>query len=131
MGRLFVHPAWGHQRGGGKPDEIVPGTASPHQTDWLRVTEFETLKKESVPLVFHGASGTLSQNICFYTSGKQGLGPFWESENNCSEEALAGSGPRSVALGVPPEPGTASAGQRGGVTHEQGQPGRSCTVRPP
>lgn len=75
--------------------------------DWLRMIKVENLKKESVSFGFHGASGTLGQNICFFTSGKQSLDPFWESESNCSGEVLAGAIPRPVGLSAPLEPGTA------------------------
>lgn len=41
------------------------------------------------------------------TPGKQGLDPFWESEDNCSGEVLAGAVPRPMALSAPADLGTA------------------------
>lgn len=70
-GAVIPTPACGHKRGGGKPDEIVPGTMSPSQIDWLQMIKVENLKKESVSFGFHGASGTLGQNICFLPLGSR------------------------------------------------------------
>lgn len=65
MGPLFLHPPGTHKRGGGKVGEIVPSMPSPHKIDWKWMFKDETLKKELLSFVFHGASDTWGGNICF------------------------------------------------------------------